>query len=291
MSVRALNDSCKIIMIPDELESFFHVLLYIALHFIPHNCVDVSEFVSDFFDSARQRDLDFCCGIMKQTAMKHGELINKEEVAIYFLREPIKAKREVESESPRDVDSTTQSSSTDVDTAADGDKQTTATSTEEDVFGPTTPQPSFFPLEALHPIHLIIRELLPLFMAYYKIYEPTVVPAGKTPTVAVRNSKDVAKYQALWGKPTPQASAQPAISPEDREKAALLNTHTAFGSILYRHLVDDIWPEDDKQPDQVDPKYRKKEYYVLKRSRLHDDEFEVPSGKRPATDDVAASRT
>ncbi|KAI0754495.1 hypothetical protein C8Q80DRAFT_1341464 [Daedaleopsis nitida] len=292
MSVRALNDSRKIIMIPDELESFFHVLLFIALHFMPHNCDNVSEFVSSFFDSAQQRDLDFFCGDKKQSAMKFGQLVNKDEVAIYFLREPIKPIAKVEREPPLDIDPTSQSSTTDVDTTADVVEQTAATSSvEQDVFGPAAPRPSLFPREALHPIHLIIRELLPLFVAYYRIYAPTAVPAGQTPTVAVPNSKDVAKYQALWGKPTPQESDQSAIPPEVREKGALLNTHTAFGSILYRHLVKDIWPENDKQPDQVDPKYSKKEYYVLKRSRLHDDEFEIPSGKRAATGEVAVPRT
>ncbi|KAI0754490.1 kinase-like domain-containing protein, partial [Daedaleopsis nitida] len=65
-SVGVLNNSKKVVKIPDELESLLHVLLYIALHFIPHNCRDVSEFVCSFFDSAQQDNLDFLCGEKKE---------------------------------------------------------------------------------------------------------------------------------------------------------------------------------------------------------------------------------
>ncbi|OBZ77568.1 hypothetical protein A0H81_01931 [Grifola frondosa] len=36
--------------IQDELESFFYVLLYFGVRYLKHNCVDIANFIQDFFD-------------------------------------------------------------------------------------------------------------------------------------------------------------------------------------------------------------------------------------------------
>ncbi|KAH9889453.1 hypothetical protein C8Q73DRAFT_159451 [Cubamyces lactineus] len=66
LSVNALRHPKAQIEIADELESFFHVLLYCAIRFLPHTCDDVSRFMYDFFDRGetvgRSR---YTCSILK----------------------------------------------------------------------------------------------------------------------------------------------------------------------------------------------------------------------------------
>ncbi|TBU31170.1 hypothetical protein BD311DRAFT_863636 [Dichomitus squalens] len=52
MAARALTNSNRKIVIQDELESFFHVLLYFAVRFIPHNLRDdnVQNFLDGYFN-------------------------------------------------------------------------------------------------------------------------------------------------------------------------------------------------------------------------------------------------
>ena len=52
MSLRYLRDPTLPILVPDELESFFNVLLYNAVRFLLHNIDDTPGFVHDYFDNA-----------------------------------------------------------------------------------------------------------------------------------------------------------------------------------------------------------------------------------------------
>ncbi|RPD57788.1 hypothetical protein L227DRAFT_655338 [Lentinus tigrinus ALCF2SS1-6] len=76
MSALALNDRTRAIIVPDELESLFHVLLYYAIRFLPHNCPDavVGKFLHLYFDDFTDGDGQFNCGQMKYFAMKTGEI-------------------------------------------------------------------------------------------------------------------------------------------------------------------------------------------------------------------------
>ncbi|KAI0359655.1 hypothetical protein OH77DRAFT_1047315 [Trametes cingulata] len=58
LSAQAQNHRAKPITIQDELESFFHVLLYMALHLVPHNCDQsgLPQLLHDYFDAYRH-----CC--------------------------------------------------------------------------------------------------------------------------------------------------------------------------------------------------------------------------------------
>ncbi|KAI0947748.1 hypothetical protein AcW1_009430 [Taiwanofungus camphoratus] len=55
-SVRLLNQPDEAAEIPDELESFFHVLFYAAVRYLRHNCTDIGAFIKS-----------------KWQAMRHGE--------------------------------------------------------------------------------------------------------------------------------------------------------------------------------------------------------------------------
>ena len=63
--------------IPDDLESFFHVLLWHAVRFLPHNCKNVGAFMSSFFDGAEYCDGDFASGSHKTWAMENGRIYTK----------------------------------------------------------------------------------------------------------------------------------------------------------------------------------------------------------------------
>lgn len=75
MSAHALIDPHRPLTVQDELESFFHVLLYYAIRFLPHNIrpIDVAHFLVSYFDSGYKYD-EFICGTKKFTAMTSGTI-------------------------------------------------------------------------------------------------------------------------------------------------------------------------------------------------------------------------
>ena len=76
MSAHALNSNTRRIVLPDELESIFHVLLYVAVRFLPHNLPDqdVGQFLYDYFDAYSPYSGGVRCGPAKQDAMCSGEV-------------------------------------------------------------------------------------------------------------------------------------------------------------------------------------------------------------------------
>ena len=73
MSVYILDHPDAENQLPDELEAFFHVLLFYAVRFLLHNCKDVAQFVEDYFHDYRVTvEGMFRCGRDKQTAMRSG---------------------------------------------------------------------------------------------------------------------------------------------------------------------------------------------------------------------------
>ncbi|KAI0665641.1 hypothetical protein C8Q78DRAFT_1063344 [Trametes maxima] len=76
MSVNALNKHTKPIVIQDELESFFHVLLYICIRFLHHNLDDssVPQFMRDYFDDFAPHKTGYRCGPRKDKIITSGTL-------------------------------------------------------------------------------------------------------------------------------------------------------------------------------------------------------------------------
>ncbi|KAI0645293.1 hypothetical protein C8Q79DRAFT_1104751 [Trametes meyenii] len=75
-SAQALRDCQKTIEIQDELESVFHVLLYIAIRFLPHNCGkdSVGFLLTSYFDDYKETNTGYGCGAAKLSSMRHGEI-------------------------------------------------------------------------------------------------------------------------------------------------------------------------------------------------------------------------
>ena len=85
-SARNLDRPDVPVLIADELESFFHVLLYNAVHFLPHNYESVRAFVAQYFDGY---DIDmegnYSCPALKRTTMERGLLETaKERIRLRF---------------------------------------------------------------------------------------------------------------------------------------------------------------------------------------------------------------
>ncbi|KAI0631747.1 hypothetical protein C8Q77DRAFT_1159493 [Trametes polyzona] len=93
MSVAVLLNHSKVVEISDELESFFHVLLYYSLRYLRSNCTLVGEFIEDYFDSfSAGVDGKYCCGARKINIIKGREKLTiapSSEELIRFDSEPL----------------------------------------------------------------------------------------------------------------------------------------------------------------------------------------------------------
>ncbi len=78
MSAAALSDHSKIIGTPDELESFFYVLLYNSVCYLKSNCIDAGSFIELFFDTYTVCKGKYQCGLKKKEAIHTGELVEGE---------------------------------------------------------------------------------------------------------------------------------------------------------------------------------------------------------------------
>ncbi|KAH9922033.1 hypothetical protein B0H21DRAFT_177150 [Amylocystis lapponica] len=70
-----LNDKYKPVTLQDDLESFFHVLLYYSIRFFASNCRNVAGFVEQFFDQVDSQNGVAVCGRTKTLAMVNGRVV------------------------------------------------------------------------------------------------------------------------------------------------------------------------------------------------------------------------
>ncbi|KAI0631772.1 hypothetical protein C8Q77DRAFT_1128759 [Trametes polyzona] len=83
MSVAVLTDHGKPVETTDELESFFHVLLYYAIRYLPSNCSNVGRFIENFFDSYHCSDAgQYSCGSRKRDVMTGQTKLTTDEVRL-----------------------------------------------------------------------------------------------------------------------------------------------------------------------------------------------------------------
>ena len=75
MSVASLLDSRHVVGTADEIESFFNVILYSALRYLPHNMRDtVQTFIKEYFFDCARVGYVLSCGTTKSQIIKSGEL-------------------------------------------------------------------------------------------------------------------------------------------------------------------------------------------------------------------------
>ncbi|EIW54454.1 uncharacterized protein TRAVEDRAFT_52160 [Trametes versicolor FP-101664 SS1] len=243
MSVNALNNPTKPILISDDLESFFHAMLWFAIRWLPHNCDDVYKFIFEYFDTGRTSNgKDYYCGVVKQSTLNgsRGLRTNPITPLQFFRRYPQKPTTEAPAmgQLPSLGDPTSHSSE--------------ASST------PVEALRTWFTAD-LHPIDAIFTELLSWFRAYYQL--PDLKPA-RSPILHLKeptNARDRRRFEQ-YQRSLPSAS-QLATRTElfqqyraaVERRAKKLESHRAMANLLFEWLcaVDEIWPEDDKQPDQL----------------------------------------
>ncbi|PIL33501.1 hypothetical protein GSI_04124 [Ganoderma sinense ZZ0214-1] len=74
MSANALSNPWRVITVEDEMESFFHLLLFYAIRYLPHNCKDVGMFMEEYFDGFTKENGQYFCGLAKWAAVKGGSI-------------------------------------------------------------------------------------------------------------------------------------------------------------------------------------------------------------------------
>ncbi|EIW54475.1 uncharacterized protein TRAVEDRAFT_131901, partial [Trametes versicolor FP-101664 SS1] len=85
MSVNALNHPHKPISIPDELESFFHSMLWFAIRWLPHNSDNVGTFMFEYFDTGcTENGKEYYCGTRKQVALEGATLRTSSNAPLHF---------------------------------------------------------------------------------------------------------------------------------------------------------------------------------------------------------------
>ncbi|KAH9889980.1 hypothetical protein C8Q73DRAFT_146831 [Cubamyces lactineus] len=84
MSVALINNPKKPVEIPDELEAFFHVLLYYAVRYLESNCADVPAYIERYFEAYQINDGRYQCGNSKSYTISMGQLLISTEVKLVF---------------------------------------------------------------------------------------------------------------------------------------------------------------------------------------------------------------
>ena len=244
MSVYTLNHPSDAIGIPEELESFFHILLYFAMRFSRHNCENVPRFMHRYFDGFEGGEGKFFCGVAKREAMMTGTILVEDGEQLHFDVPP--------------------------DASAGGGAvraEIPSSSTNQDT-----------PLNTTHPLNTIFNTLLALFKARYALLKNSKVVAQNSLASAQRSVTPPTDEMDAWfaevvEKEEPEGEeelsvpiTQPAtdkakaeLSDEQKKdferQAAKLETHSRVLRLLQTFFNNKdesiIWPNRDKIPDQM----------------------------------------
>ena len=74
MSAYTLSNPEEPVGVPDEIEAFFHVLLFFAVRYLLHNYEDVGGFMFNYFDGCVTHKGEYYCGQLKYAAMHQGAI-------------------------------------------------------------------------------------------------------------------------------------------------------------------------------------------------------------------------
>ncbi|KAI0645207.1 hypothetical protein C8Q79DRAFT_758439 [Trametes meyenii] len=90
LSANILWDCTKKVTVEDELESFFHLVLYYSLRYLPNNCPDVTIFMHDYFDGFSYALGQYTAGNPKLHAVEAGALRDNGVDLQFFTAPPTK---------------------------------------------------------------------------------------------------------------------------------------------------------------------------------------------------------
>ncbi|KAI0628960.1 hypothetical protein C8Q77DRAFT_1143806 [Trametes polyzona] len=88
-SAAALSDLSKEIDVADEMESFFHLLLYLSIRYLPHNIYDVGRFMEQYFDGhSLNANFEYHGGFTKYNMMFVGAICYPDTHLRFLARRP-----------------------------------------------------------------------------------------------------------------------------------------------------------------------------------------------------------
>ncbi|EJF57404.1 hypothetical protein DICSQDRAFT_174046, partial [Dichomitus squalens LYAD-421 SS1] len=312
MSAHALNDPHRRIVIQDELESFFHVLLYYAIRFLPHNLQDecVGKFLTDYFDDYSIYDGYCICGRAKHDAMVngfidlrtyHGNQDDKTKNILKFLWPTPPAK-------PTPTAGSRGQSPCPSPRSSPSPAERPSASSNSNIPSGRSPSPQFSAIdgsdltplnsddsapEEEHPINEIISELLTWFRAYYALDTPAQSTKQKARKENISNQFDIEQYlkeflsrandnESGSGEDPPEPDLSTAQSEEHKyvKLRKNLDSHTAIIKLFLTTLGSRAWPLKDKGPDK-----KPEGGYVPPKSAVPSDSMRT-SSKRRSMDDI-----
>ncbi|KAH9889424.1 hypothetical protein C8Q73DRAFT_793621 [Cubamyces lactineus] len=237
MSASALNTPSKRILVQDDMESFFHLLLYHAIRFIPHNCRNVGQFMDAYFDGHTEEDGVCYVGKEKFETMWNGELTTSRGLALCFY-----VPEELTTTSPPSASKDTQPSS-----------QLSSSDISRE-------------LPQAHPINNLFEDFLRRLQAHYLLYvkhkaDVTSTSSGSTSTDGAVEDLFLESEITDIFESTSDSKAPPKreITLEQRAElellAAELASHKDILAFLSRHWKKP-WPLNDRCRDQLPPNYQ-----------------------------------
>ncbi|KAI0629405.1 hypothetical protein C8Q77DRAFT_1273719 [Trametes polyzona] len=277
MSASALADPRKRILVQDDMESFFHILLYLAIRYLPHDCRNVGLFMDQYFDGHLEIDGEYLGGDLKWNTMRNGELaFAQAKITFYVADDP--------------VDPLAQAAGTSADTPPNSGP--VKESVEGDSLGGQPPPTPTAPAQARpwHPINDLFTYFLIRLKAHYILKVPHRAVRNRakaanpippkirsfTQEQSIKENNENAQKMAagifkankeMNGKATtaagtPSTPALPKMTATEKaELVALakeLGDQDEIGALLFSSLNATPWPKyGDRVPDQLDPKYRR----------------------------------
>ncbi|KAI0776265.1 hypothetical protein BD413DRAFT_491319 [Trametes elegans] len=271
LSVNALNCPTKTIIIKDELESFFHVLLYMAVRLLHHNIDDrdVPHFFRTYFDGYSACHDRIACGHLKSLVMTTGRIdwgVNKGQDGVSrtgrlkFISPP------TDNAPPLGQSGQAGSGSSSLQPVAEPKQPHDCVTPSQQSEGnqepcsstsPTAPARNYY-----HPLNYIFKTILSWFKAYYTLqYSGPVEPAVNRNVQPRRNNKYVGRIQAEEEEEgvSPSQRLDSAINlhpAEEPSRAALekiaknLRSHKPILQLFKDALNDPSWPVADRYPDR-----------------------------------------
>ncbi|CDO77507.1 hypothetical protein BN946_scf184912.g6 [Trametes cinnabarina] len=275
-SAMALDNPKKRIMVQDDMESFFHLLLYFAIRYLPHNCDNVGDFMDRYFDGYHEMNGVYYGGKEKLASMNTGTLTTSRFLPLRFY-----IPKESDRPNPDDRASSSPDHSASQARAVDSGRPVDSARSSSCV-GPKVAQPSITAggtngLLKLHPINAIFTGFLTRIKAHYTLYytsRTTVeeAPAQSitpvtTPEAPPASSIDmntlVRLKHAAKARETSAATPESALADKQKkdlaELAAKLGDHDDIVSFLAHHIGSQFpWPAYvDRISDQLPKNYRR----------------------------------
>ena len=255
MSASALSQPSKRIIVQDDVESFFHLVLYHAIRFIPHNCLNVGSFMEMYFDGHIEEHGVYYGGKDKLKSMENGELTTPRGFPLCFY-----VGEEASEDLPDPSVATPSPSITQTSDAAPNSPSSSSVTNAEDA--PRTHE------HVIHPVTKLLEDCLLRLKAHYTLYvtqKSTDSSSHKQSHVKKATDVDSA-VTSLRKKRKPTVKQPKVLSPAERAEleilAAKLADHSEMIDLFAEHYEEGDWPDDDRCPDQL-PKDYKPNYNTL----------------------------